>query len=128
MSAFGHADPQVLAIIDAGDAPTEQLAKLIAPCSVFSENKIPAQARPGPTTAPPRRKLQAGAGRRNKPESRRLLRRLGKPPHPERQAADKAKRDALRAAGWNVLTFWGGHIVRDAEGCARQIIDALNTA
>lgn len=25
MSAFGHADPQVLAIIDAGDAPTEQL-------------------------------------------------------------------------------------------------------
>ena len=47
---------------------------------------------------------------------------------PERQAADKAKRDALRAAGWNVLTFWGGQIVRDAEGCARQIIDALNPA
>ena len=36
--------------------------------------------------------------------------------------------DALRAAGWNVLTFWGGQIVRDAEGCARQIIDALNPA
>jgi hypothetical protein len=47
---------------------------------------------------------------------------------PERQAADKAKRDALRAAGWTVLTFWGGQIVRDAEGCARQIIDALNPA
>lgn len=32
-------DPQVLAITDPDDAPTGQLAKLIAPCVVFSEDK-----------------------------------------------------------------------------------------
>jgi hypothetical protein len=32
-------DPQVLAITDLDDAPTGQLAKLIAPCVVFSEDK-----------------------------------------------------------------------------------------
>src|ERR1700691_1810276 len=33
------ADPQVLAITDPDDVPTGQLAKLIAPCVVFSEDK-----------------------------------------------------------------------------------------
>ena len=33
------ADPQVLAITDPDDVPTGQLAKLIAPCIVFSEDK-----------------------------------------------------------------------------------------
>ena len=33
------ADPQVLAITDPDDVPTGQLAKLIAPCVVFSEDR-----------------------------------------------------------------------------------------
>ncbi len=40
------ADPQVLAITDPDDLPTGQLAKLIAPCVVFSEDRH-LQARPG---------------------------------------------------------------------------------
>jgi len=46
----------------------------------------------------------------------------------ERRAADKAKRDALAADGWTVLSFWGGQIVRDAAGCARQILSHLKQA
>ncbi|QSB14603.1 DUF559 domain-containing protein [Natronosporangium hydrolyticum] len=45
--------------------------------------------------------------------------------YPERQASDKAKRDQLADAGWTVLSFWGGEIVRDAEGCATAIIQQL---
>ncbi|MEU8202922.1 DEAD/DEAH box helicase [Streptosporangium sp. NPDC049046] len=40
---------------------------------------------------------------------------------PERQAADRAKRSAMEAAGWTVLSFWGGEIVRDAQRCATAI-------
>ena len=46
----------------------------------------------------------------------------------ERRASDKAKRDALAADGWTVLSFWGGQIVRDAAGCARQILSHLKQA
>ncbi len=44
----------------------------------------------------------------------------------ERQAADKAKRDALAADGWTVLSFWGGQIIRDARECASQILRNLS--
>lgn len=44
---------------------------------------------------------------------------------PERQASDKTKRDAMRAQGWTVLTYWGGQIVRNAEQCAEEIISHL---
>ncbi|MGY5058664.1 DEAD/DEAH box helicase [Streptomyces sp. 900105755] len=44
---------------------------------------------------------------------------------PERQASDTAKRDAMKAAGWTVLAFWGGEIVRDAQHCAEQIKEHL---
>ncbi|NGM14212.1 DEAD/DEAH box helicase [Verrucosispora sioxanthis] len=47
---------------------------------------------------------------------------------PERQASDKAKRDELAAAGWTVLSFWGGEIVRDADRCAKMIIRHLRQA
>lgn len=40
---------------------------------------------------------------------------------PERQESDKAKRDAMREAGWTVLSFWGGEIVRNVERCAAEI-------
>jgi hypothetical protein len=43
----------------------------------------------------------------------------------ERQASDKVKRDAMRGAGWTVLAFWGGEIVRDAAGCATTVADHL---
>jgi ATP-dependent helicase YprA (DUF1998 family) len=46
----------------------------------------------------------------------------------ERRAADKAKRDALAADGWTVLSFWGGQIIRDARGCAREILSHLSCA
>jgi hypothetical protein len=46
----------------------------------------------------------------------------------ERRAADKAKRDALTADGWTVLSFWGGQIVRDAAGCAQKILSHLKQA
>ena len=36
---LAFADPQVLAITDPDDVPTGQLAKLIAPCIVFSEDR-----------------------------------------------------------------------------------------
>ncbi|MFJ9327352.1 DEAD/DEAH box helicase [Streptomyces sp. NPDC101230] len=45
----------------------------------------------------------------------------------ERQASDKAKRDAMRAQGWTVLSFWGGQIVRDAEQCAENVLAHLAT-
>jgi hypothetical protein len=52
------ADPQVLAITDPDDVPAGQLAKMIAPCVVFSEDKhlrMPGLARPGrPGEGPPR--------------------------------------------------------------------------
>ncbi|MEV6985422.1 helicase-related protein [Sphaerisporangium sp. NPDC051017] len=44
---------------------------------------------------------------------------------PERQASDQVKRAAMRDAGWTVLTFWGGEIVRDAHGCAARIAALL---
>lgn len=44
---------------------------------------------------------------------------------PEQQAEDKVKRDAMRAAGWIVLSFWGGQIVRDVNACVATIIQAL---
>lgn len=44
---------------------------------------------------------------------------------PERQASDKAKRDALAADGWTVLSFWGGEIVRNAGDCAVRVIQHL---
>jgi len=44
---------------------------------------------------------------------------------PERQAADRTKREMMAKDGWTVLSYWGGQIVRDAEGCARQIRDHL---
>ncbi|MGW4891007.1 DEAD/DEAH box helicase [Kitasatospora sp. NPDC004240] len=40
---------------------------------------------------------------------------------PERRAADKRKRDAMRDAGWTVLSYWGGQIVRDADKCTSEI-------
>ena len=39
VDAAAIADPQVLAIADPDDVPTGQLAKLIAPCVVFSEDR-----------------------------------------------------------------------------------------
>jgi hypothetical protein len=39
VNATGIADPQVLAITDPDDVPSGQLAKLIAPCVVFSEDR-----------------------------------------------------------------------------------------
>jgi hypothetical protein len=47
---------------------------------------------------------------------------------PERRASDQAKRDALRAAGWTVLAYWGGQIVRDAQACACGILTRLGPA
>ena len=46
---------------------------------------------------------------------------------PERRAADKAKRDALQADGWTVLSYWGGQIIRDAAGCADEILSHLRS-
>ncbi|MFJ6529988.1 DEAD/DEAH box helicase [Streptomyces longwoodensis] len=45
----------------------------------------------------------------------------------ERQASDKTKRDAMRADGWTVLSYWGGQIVRNAEQCAEEILAHLTT-
>jgi hypothetical protein len=39
ISATGVVDPQVLAITDPDDVPTGQLAKLVGPCVVFSDDK-----------------------------------------------------------------------------------------
>nr|WP_275106916.1 DUF559 domain-containing protein [Nocardia terpenica] len=44
---------------------------------------------------------------------------------PEQQAEDKAKRDAMRAGGWKVLSFWGGQIVRDVDSCVAMVTQAL---
>jgi hypothetical protein len=57
LSAGDVADPQVLAISDPDDVPLGQLAKLIAPCVVFSEDK--SLRRPG--LAPPDWPLAAGS-------------------------------------------------------------------
>ncbi|MFI7131328.1 DEAD/DEAH box helicase [Nonomuraea sp. NPDC050153] len=43
----------------------------------------------------------------------------------ERQASDRVKREAMRADGWTVISFWGGEIVRDVRGCAIKIADLL---
>ncbi|WP_344597754.1 DEAD/DEAH box helicase [Actinomadura vinacea] len=45
---------------------------------------------------------------------------------PERQESDKAKRDAMRQAGWTVLSFWGGEIVRNVDRCATEIKTLLH--
>jgi len=34
---------------------------------------------------------------------------------------DASKRNFLQSQGWVVLTYWGRTILRDPEGCARQI-------
>jgi hypothetical protein len=47
---------------------------------------------------------------------------------PEQRAADSAKRAQLEADGWTVLSFWGGQIVRDPDGCADQVIAHIGTA
>ncbi|MGI8810544.1 MAG: DEAD/DEAH box helicase [Acidimicrobiales bacterium] len=41
------------------------------------------------------------------------------------RTADREKRDALRADGWTVLSFWGGEITRDARRCAEKVLDTL---
>ncbi len=40
-------------------------------------------------------------------------------------ALDAAKRNWLQARGWVVLTYWGRTILRDPDGCARQIADIV---
>lgn len=44
---------------------------------------------------------------------------------PEQQAEDKTKRDAMRADGWTVLSFWGGQIVRDVNACVATVTERL---
>ena len=56
VSAGEVGDPQVLAITDPDDVPMGQLAKLIAPCVVFSEDKSLRR----PRLAPPDWRLAAG--------------------------------------------------------------------
>lgn len=33
----------------------------------------------------------------------------------------------MRADGWTVLSYWGGQIVRNAEQCAKEILERLTT-
>lgn len=44
---------------------------------------------------------------------------------PETLELDARKRNSLQSRGWVVLTFWGRTILRDPEGCARQIAELL---
>jgi len=57
-----------------------------------------------PTAIPVRSPSSTSPGR---PEGRRVLRWLANHHTHERQGADKAKRGALAADGWTVLSFWG---------------------
>lgn len=44
---------------------------------------------------------------------------------PETLALDARKRNHLQLMGWLVLTFWGRTIWKNAEGCAREVQQAL---
>jgi very-short-patch-repair endonuclease len=38
---------------------------------------------------------------------------------------DAGKRNVLQARGWAVLTYWGRTILRDADGCAEEIVQVV---
>lgn len=44
---------------------------------------------------------------------------------PEQAARDRARDRALQRAGWMILRFTGTELVRDGEGCAREILGAM---
>jgi very-short-patch-repair endonuclease len=44
---------------------------------------------------------------------------------PETLALDAKKRNRLQVLGWLVLTFWGRTIRKNADGCAREVQQAL---
>lgn len=44
---------------------------------------------------------------------------------PDTLELDAMKRNYLQAKGWTVFTFWGRTILRDPDGCARQVADVL---
>jgi very-short-patch-repair endonuclease len=47
--------------------------------------------------------------------------------NPETLELDAKKRNFLQSKGWVVLTFWGRTILKDAEGCARSVLQALQS-
>jgi ATP-dependent helicase YprA (DUF1998 family)/very-short-patch-repair endonuclease len=47
--------------------------------------------------------------------------------NPDTLALDAKKRNYLQSRGWVVFTFWGRMILRDPEGCARQVGEVLGS-
>ncbi|CEK13074.1 DEAD/DEAH box helicase [Chthonomonas calidirosea] len=45
--------------------------------------------------------------------------------NPDILELDAKKRNYLQLKGWGVLAFWGQTILRDADGCARQVVELL---
>jgi len=46
---------------------------------------------------------------------------------PDTLELDARKRNYLQSRGWVVFTFWGRTILRDPEGCARQVAEVLGS-
>lgn len=47
--------------------------------------------------------------------------------NPEILELDAKKRNFLQARGWIVLTFWGRTLLKDADGCAQEVLRVLRS-